>query len=105
MDFVQVPEDIFIDACWERVNDRYPNYYPDEVWQWCFDLLSDCGWLRDANNNYPSYIVDNIAINGEIVPIADLQEYDVPEGVDVYEYAEEQGWSIVADYVIINMGV
>ena len=38
---------------------------PDCVWNYAVEFLKDCGPSPDPAKNDPSYLVDNIAINGE----------------------------------------
>lgn len=98
---VEISEDDFIDMLWERVRNDYNDYYEDEVWESCFDELSASGWL-DPQHNTPSYIVDNIAVNGEIVAKEDLpSEY----GKSFEEMNDDEYYFATDNYVVFNMGL
>ena len=106
---VKVDEDAFIDMCWQRVNDFRPaESYDEEFWTECFDFLSEIGWL-DSQYNNPSYIVDNIAVNGDICHKDECVGYydeinDVYEG-DVGAWVEDNEYMVFGDYVVINLGL
>ena len=98
---VEIDEDDFIDMLWGRVNTRYEDFYDDDVWASCFDFLSDTGWL-EPQRNVPSYIVDNIAVNAEIVAKKDLpSEY----GKSFEEMDEDEYLFDTPDYVVFNLGL
>lgn len=98
---VEIDESEFIELLLERVYSDYNNYYDDEVWNACFEFLSESGWLEPSRNN-PSYIVDNIAVNGDIVAKEDLpREY----GKSFEEMDEDEYLFATDNYVIFNMGV
>lgn len=110
---IEVDDGTFRDMLWERVGNFYParNYYPDWVWEYLFDDLESWGWLKPEYNT-PSYIVDNLAINGEIKPYEDIEaEYDL-DGRSVEEYVEDEGGVIYYNpddenekYVVLNYGL
>jgi hypothetical protein len=68
--------------------------------------------MSDPSYNTPAYIVDNIAINGEIKSLEDFQnDYDL-EGLSPEEYCEEYGGQIFTDpddpsdsWVVLNYGL
>ena len=110
---MEVDDDVFKDMLWDRVNTFPPaqNCYPDWVWDCLFDDLEQMGWLK-PEYNYPSYIVDNLAINGDIRPYEDVEnEYDL-KGMSVEEYVENNGGIIYTSpyddnerYVVMNYGL
>ena len=106
---VQIDDDVFIDMLWNRVNEFAPNAFTDEFWEGIFEDLKDAGWLSDPKKNYPSYIVDNIAINGDIKPIEECaenySEIDESYGGDVEAWAEDKGYIIIDGYVVVNLGI
>lgn len=106
---VQIDDDVFIDMLWERVSTFAPNVYTDEFWGEVFEELKDGGWLKEPRYNNPSYIVDNIAINGNIHPIEECPELypeiDESYGGDVEAWAEDKGYGIVEGYVVVNLGI
>ena len=73
-----------------------------------FDKLKEMGWLKPEYNT-PSYIVDNIAINGEIKPYNEIESDYNLNGMSVDEWIEDNGYYVVGDpdkqYVIINFGL
>ena len=101
---VEISEDDFIDMLWERVGKArnvYNDYFDDEVWEECFNYLSEIGWL-DPQHNTPSYIVDNLAINSEIVAKEDLpSEY----GKSFEEMSEEDYMFDTTNFVVFNLGL
>lgn len=38
---------------------------PDCVWNYAVEILEDCGPSSDPAKNAPSYLVDNLAVNGD----------------------------------------
>ena len=82
--------------------------YSEDFWTEVFDYLSEIGWL-DSDYNNPSYIVDNIGINGEIWEKDEcIKNYD--EIIDNYdgdvdEWINDKGYLVFDDYVVINLGL
>lgn len=106
---VKVDEDVFIDMIWDRINNtKWGDTYSEEFWTEVIDYLSDGDWFGDSQYNNPSYIVDNIAINGEICEIDECADnYDAINDKydgDVEAWAEDKGYLIFDDYVVINLG-
>ena len=104
---VQIDDDVFIDMLWERVNDFGPaGDYDNDFWDNAFDYLKETGWLSDPFLNKPNYIVDNIAVNSEIVHKDDaVKEYDEINSQyngDVEEWAYENGYDICGDYIVLD---
>lgn len=102
---VTIDDDMFIDMLWDRVREFQPaEGYDDEFWTQCFDYLKDIGWL-DENKNNPKYIVDNIAVNGQIKTFEEIEdEYDL-KGQTIDQWIEENGYPIFGDYVVISLGL
>lgn len=107
---VEIDEDIFIDMLWERINDtRWGSKYSEEFWTEVIEYLSDIGWMGDSQYNSPSYIIDNIGVNGEICEIDECadnyDEVDDEYDGNVEAWAEDKGYLIFDDYVVINLGL
>lgn len=117
---VKILEDDFIDMLWERIELRdYSNRFPDEFWEGVIDFLVDTDYFIDNKPEYntPSYIIDNISINGSIYNYEDfLKQYgkyddellnmtedEIEDTVE--EICEEEGYDIIAGYVIVNWGL
>jgi len=106
---VEIDEDVFIDLLWERVNEtRWGSNYSEDFWTECFNYLSEIGWL-DSDYNNPSYIVDNIGVNGDICAVEDCADnYDeINEDYDgdVDAWADDNGYLVFGGYVVINLGL
>lgn len=98
---VEMPEDEFIGLLWERVSNSSFNSYDDDFWDITFDWLSQAGWL-EPRYNYPSYIVDNIAVNGDIVDKSeqDLTEDEIQQMIDDGDILYE-----TKNYLVFNLGL
>ena len=107
---VEIDEDVFIELLWERVNEtKWGSKYSEDFWTECFDYLSEIGWMKDPWDNNPSFIVDNIGVNGEICEKDECADnYDAInddyEG-DVDEWIDDNGYLVFDDYVVINLGL
>ena len=106
---VEIDEDIFIELLWDRVNEfKYAQAFDEEFWTEAFERLSDMGWFKPNYNN-PSYIVDNISINGSIFHKDDCRDNfdDIDEKYDgdVDAWIEDNGYEVVGDYVVLNWGL
>lgn len=63
---------------------------PDVIWEYALGLLRDSDGLSDPELNYPSYIVDNIAVNGSWEDFDDLRKfYDEYRDLDDDQIADE----------------
>ena len=110
MGTVEVDEDIFMDLCWNRVSQFTPaQRYDDDFWNEAFELLSESGWMSEPSLNNPMYIVDNIAVNGDICAVEDcVDNYDeITEKYNgnVDEWVEDNGYTYVGNYVVLNWGL
>ena len=111
---VMIDDDVFIDMLWERVNTFCSNSYSEEFWDAVFDYLKDTGWLSDSAHNSPSYIVDNIYVNGEVKTLEEIREnYSYPD-VDITKMsddelrnylAEETNWTTMGDRFVRRLGL
>ena len=106
---VQVDEDQFIGMLWDRVKDFRPaEDYTDDFWAEVFAYLQDTGWL-DAKKMNPLYIIDNIAVNGDICEYKDcIDNYDdINKKYDgnVDEWIEDKGYLMFDKYVVLNLGL
>lgn len=107
---VEIDEDVFIDMIWERINDtKWGRKYSEEFWTEVIDYLSEIGWMNDPFDNSPSFIVDNIGVNGEIWEkdecIKNYDEINDDYDGDVDEWIEDKGYLVFDDYVVINLGL
>ena len=107
---VEIDSDVFIDLLWDRV-DEFPSArgYSKKFWEQCFEYLEEVGFMGDPQYNSPSYIIDNIAINGEILDFDECKDnFDEIESDydgDVEEWANDEGYLIFDDMVVINLGL
>ena len=110
---IEMDDEEFKDLLWDRVNTFPPaqNCYPDWVWDYLFDDLEDMGWLKPEYNS-PMYIVDNLAVNGEIKPYEEVETGYGLNGRTVEEFIEDEGGTIIESpyddgekYVILNYGL
>ena len=107
---VEIDEDVFIDMLWDRVNEtNWGRKYSEDFWTEVFDYLSEIGWMKDPWNNTPSFIVDNIAVNGDICAIDDCadnySEINDDYDGDINEWMDDNGYIQFSDYVVINLGL
>lgn len=110
---IEIDEDEFRDVLWDRIRTFPPaeNCYPDWVWDALFDDLESWGWLKPEYNT-PSYIVDNLAINGDIKPYEEVEGSYGLNGRTVEEFVEDEGGTIIYSpyddnekYVVMNYGL
>lgn len=104
---VTITNDIFVKMLWDRVEDFYASKtYPESFWKAAFDYLGAAGWMSQPNFNDPYYIVDNIAVNSEIVHKDEVRtNFDWTNGLtdeEVQKGIESRGWIRIDDYWVIN---
>lgn len=110
---VIIDDDVFIDMLWNRVDEFCPDSYSEEFWNAVFDYLKDTGWLPDPAHNSPSYIVDNIYVNGNIKTLEEIREnYTFPDidmdkmsDDELSDYLIENGWFVMGDRFVKNLGL
>lgn len=74
MAIIQIDSGILEDLCMERAKEFYAaRDYPESFWKAIIGHLDDTGWL-DPQYNCPTYIVDNIAVNGEYYTLEECYE-------------------------------
>jgi hypothetical protein len=88
---------------------------PDCIWDYAMELLEESDGLADPELNTPSYIVDNIAVNGSWSEFSELENSDhYPEyaglsGDDLAEAIEDRGDAIAVfrdeKIVLWNLGL
>lgn len=106
---VEIETTAFIDLLWDRV-DEMRNYdsFTEKFWKECFEYLEDIGFFN-PKFNAPKYIIDNIMINGEICHKDDCadnyDEINEDYNGDVEEWADNNGYPIFDDYVVVNFGL
>jgi hypothetical protein len=108
---VMIDDDLFIDMCMTRVDDFPPaEAYPESFWKAALERLRETGWL-DENKNTPSYIVDNIAVNGEIKTLEEIRDNYTILGMDqmsdeeLEEHLIETEWEKVDNYFVRRWGL
>lgn len=108
---VTIDDDLFIDMCMMRVDNFSPaEKFPESFWKEALERLRDAGWL-DENKNTPSYIIDNIAVNGEIKTLEEIRnEYDIPNmdsmsDEELEEHLTNDEWEKVDDYFVRRWGL
>ncbi len=74
----------------DRRRDLWEDSIDDCVWEYAMELLRESDGLPDPGLNYPSYIVDNIAVNGSWESFDDLRRfYDKYSDMDDDQIADE----------------
>lgn len=74
----------------DNVRDWWSWEIPDCIWDYAVELLAETDGLRDPELNTPSYIVDNIAVNGSWETFDDLRRfYDEYRGMNDEQIADE----------------
>lgn len=115
---VEIDEDVFIDMIWERINNTdFGQKYSDEFWEEIISWFEGSDWFGPDDNS-PSYFVDNIAVNGQIYTFEDfligyegwdsdkvqsMTEDEMIEAIE--EICDEEGYSIVDEWVVVNLGL
>ena len=103
----------FEELLFERVAEFPPaRKYSDKFWEEAINFLLAMGvsfsWSNVPIKNDPKYIIDNIAVNGQIVKLKEAAEnYSVINdeyGGDGNAWIEDNGYQVIADYVVINWG-
>lgn len=106
---VQMEDDAFIDLLWDRVDSTdFGKMYPESFWKDAFEQMKDFGWFS-PRYNAPMYIVDNVAVNGNIIARdevkAEFDEIDRDYNGDIDEWVADNGYDICGDYVVLNWGL
>lgn len=101
---VLIDNEIFKGLLFDRANSFEPaKNYPEEFWEEIIQYLEDVGFLTPRYND-PKYIIDNIAINGEIKTLEELlEDYKTEEKVE--KVSEKEGWLKVGEYYVLNLGL
>ena len=111
---IEVDEEVLVNAIWDRLeNTEYGKYYTEDFWKEAIDTLAGRGWLIPSFLNKPDYIVDNLAVNAEILEpadyLVDVEEYDPDDVADmdddeidatVSNICQEKDIDYIAGYVI-----
>ena len=74
---IEIDLDDYIEMLERRKREVADNFgwtIPDGVWDHFLEILEDCGSVGE--NSSPSYIVDNIAVNGDYGPIENYSLLD-----------------------------
>lgn len=80
----------FEDLLCTRRNDWWEQEIPDCIWEYAMVLLKESDGLRNPEHNCPSYIVDNMAINGSWEDFDNLRRfYDDYRDLDDDQIADE----------------
>ena len=107
---VEIDSDIFKEMLLERADSLpYASAYPEEFWTETVDYLEEIGFMSDPQYNDPKYIIDNIAVNGEIVRVDDASseyhEIDDEYDGDVDAWADDKAVTRIGDYIVLNWGL
>lgn len=108
---VTIDDDAFIDMLWDRVDEFCPGSYSEEFWDAVFDYLKDTGWLQNPAHNLPSYIVDNIYVNGEVKTLEEIRSnYPYPDmdkktDEELEEYLLDGEWIKIGDRYVRNWSI
>ncbi len=111
---VTIDDDVFIDMLWARVDEFCPDSYSHEFWEAAFNYLKDVGWNPNPSHNTPSYIVDNIYVNGEVRTLEEIRDNYSFAGINMDEMSdeelgnyitEEEDWMSVGDRYVRRWGL
>ena len=105
---INIDKGTYKDWLFKRTKEFYPcDSYSEDFWNEIIDYIVDNG-LISPNNADPMYIIDNIAVNGEIHTKDEcLREYSVINDEyngDVDAWIEDNGYNVFDDYVVLNFG-
>lgn len=98
---VEISMDDYISMLEDRRQEVEPRGWtiPDAVWDYAMETIEECG--VDPDNSSPSYIVDNLAVNGDY---GEVSEYgglldaisDTKRGNALFLYETEDGGSVIS---------
>lgn len=73
---IEIDLDVYVGMLENRREQITPRGWtiPNGVWEFFVDILEDCG--INTEHSDPSYIVDNLALNGDYGPCEDYLEID-----------------------------
>lgn len=101
---VLIDDEVFKGLLFDRANEFGPaKSYPEEFWEEVIQYLEDIGFLSPKYND-PKYIIDNIAINGEIRILEELLE-DYKTEEEIEKVSEKEGWLKFGEYYVLNLGL
>lgn len=107
---ITMDEDTFVQLLWNYIpsaEEKFHKELPDDIWQVAIESLADSDWAGISPDHMePSYIIDNIIVNGDIMPAEDvMKEEGFNEDGELIDYVEENGYELIADYVIRHWGI
>ena len=105
---INIDKETYKDWLFRRTRDFYAcDSYSDDFWNEIIDYIVD-NEMIDPDKADPMYIIDNIAVNGEIYDKDDcLREYSVINDEyngDVDAWIEDNGYNVFDGYVVLNFG-
>lgn len=104
-----------LDARRNNVRDWWSWDIPDCIWDYAMETLEESDGLSRPDLNHPSYIVDNIAVNGSWSTFSELTdgnyypEYAGLSGDDLVKAIEDRGDAVAVfpedEIVLWNLGL
>ena len=98
---VEISMDDYISMLEDRRQEVEPRGWaiPDAVWDYAIEAIEDCG--VDPEHSSPSYIVDNLAVNGDYGEVSNYGGLldaisDAERGRALFLYEIEDGGSVIS---------
>ena len=105
---INVDKDTYKDWLFKRTKEFYAcDGYSEDFWNEIIDYIVDNEMISPDHAD-PMYIIDNIAVNGEIYAKDECAEIyseinDEYNG-DIDAWIEDNGYNVFDDYVVLNFG-
>jgi hypothetical protein len=100
MDTVEISMDDYLDMLDNRRGEIEPRGWtiPDAVWDYAMQVIEECG--IDPEHSSPSYVVDNLAVNGDYGMVCDYGGIldaiqDERNGNAMFLYETKDGGSVI----------
>jgi hypothetical protein len=97
MNTVEIATDDYITILEDRrefIKKNYDWNIPDPIWEFVIEMIEDGTFCPKPEHASPSYVVDNIAVNGDYGVIEDFGVLD-----SLTEYAKEEYLAIYGKYL------
>lgn len=107
---ILMDEDVFVELLWNYIplaQEKFHRDYPDDVWHVAIETLASSNWadLKPEQMD-PSYIIDNIAVNGDIMPVEDvMKEEGFTTDEEFEDYVNENGYEVIAGFLVRHWGI